>query len=84
MSPVTRPADNIAAFQKGLAGAGYIEGRDLTIEYRPIAEEARLPEVAAELVRRRVAVIVAPGKHAGGPRGETRKHGNSNSIRRCR
>ena len=52
---------NIAAFQKGLAEAGYIEGRDVTIEYRPIAEEVRLPEVAADLVRRRVAVIVAPG-----------------------
>jgi tripartite-type tricarboxylate transporter receptor subunit TctC/ABC-type uncharacterized transport system substrate-binding protein len=52
---------NIAAFQKGLAEAGYIEGRDVTIEHRPIPEEERLPEVAAELVRRRVAVIVAPG-----------------------
>ena len=53
--------DNIAAFQKGLARAGYMEGRDLTIEYRPVAEEVQLPEVAADLVRRRVAVIVAPG-----------------------
>jgi tripartite-type tricarboxylate transporter receptor subunit TctC/ABC-type uncharacterized transport system substrate-binding protein len=53
--------DNIAAFQKGLAQAGYIEGRDLTIEYRPVAEEGQLPEVAVDLVRRRVAVIVAPG-----------------------
>jgi len=53
--------DNIAAFQKGLAQAGYIEGRDLTIEYRPVAEEGQLPKVAADLVRRRVAVIVAPG-----------------------
>ena len=52
---------NIAAFQKGLAEAGYIEGRDVTIEYRPIAEEEQLPQVTAELVRRRVAVIVAPG-----------------------
>jgi tripartite-type tricarboxylate transporter receptor subunit TctC/ABC-type uncharacterized transport system substrate-binding protein len=53
--------DNIAAFQKGLAQTGYLEGRDLTIEYRPVAEERQLAEVAADLVRRRVAVIVAPG-----------------------
>ena len=53
---------NIAAFQKGLAEAGYVEGRDVTIEYRPIDEEERLlPQVAAELIRRRVAVIVTPG-----------------------
>jgi putative ABC transport system substrate-binding protein len=52
---------NTAAFQRGLAEAGYIEGRDVTIEYRPVAEEERLAEVAADLVRRRVAVIVAPG-----------------------
>jgi tripartite-type tricarboxylate transporter receptor subunit TctC/ABC-type uncharacterized transport system substrate-binding protein len=52
---------NIAAFQKGLAEAGVTEGRDVAIEHRPITEEVRLPEVAADLVRRRVAVIVAPG-----------------------
>ena len=52
---------NITAFQRGLAEVGFIEGRDVTIEHRPIAEEVRLPEVAADLVRRRVAVIVAPG-----------------------
>jgi tripartite-type tricarboxylate transporter receptor subunit TctC/ABC-type uncharacterized transport system substrate-binding protein len=53
--------DNIAAFHKGLAQAGYLDGRDLTIEYRSIADEAQLPEMADDLVRRRVAVIVAPG-----------------------
>jgi putative ABC transport system substrate-binding protein len=52
---------NIAAFQKGLAEAGVIDGRDVTIEHRAIAEEGRLSEAAADLVRRRVAVIVAPG-----------------------
>jgi putative ABC transport system substrate-binding protein len=52
---------NIAAFQKGLAEAGYIEGQDMTIDYRPMANEERLPELAAELVRRRVAVIATLG-----------------------
>ena len=51
---------NMAAFQKGLAEAGYVEGRDITIEHRPIADDKQLPEVAADLVRRRAAVIVTP------------------------
>jgi putative ABC transport system substrate-binding protein len=51
----------IAAFQKGLAEAGYVEGQNLTIDYRPMANEERLPELAAELIRRRVAVMVALG-----------------------
>jgi tripartite-type tricarboxylate transporter receptor subunit TctC/ABC-type uncharacterized transport system substrate-binding protein len=51
---------NMAAFQKGLAEAGYVEGRDIIIEHRPIADDKQLPEVAADLVRRRAAVIVTP------------------------
>ena len=38
---------------------GYVEGRTLTIEHRWSDDLARLPELAADLVRRRVAVIVA-------------------------
>jgi putative ABC transport system substrate-binding protein len=50
------------AFRRMLAEAGYIEGRTLTIEYR-FAEGRydRLPEMAAELARRNVALIVAVG-----------------------
>jgi putative ABC transport system substrate-binding protein len=49
-----------AELRHGLAEAGYVEGRNLTIEFRGAQNEAtRLPELAADLVRHRVAVIVA-------------------------
>src|SRR5262245_12725603 len=49
----------VAAFQQGLKQAGFIEGQNVAIEYRwGDGQEARLPELAAELVRRRAAVIV--------------------------
>ena len=55
-------AVRLRAFHDGLRAAGYVEGRNVTIEYRwANASTNRLPELALELVRDRVAVIVAGG-----------------------
>jgi putative tryptophan/tyrosine transport system substrate-binding protein len=57
-----RSANFIAAFRKGLSETGYAEGRNLTVEYRyALGEIDRMPEMAADLVRREVAVIATPG-----------------------
>jgi putative ABC transport system substrate-binding protein len=52
----------VEAFQQGLRALGYVEGQNLVIEYRYAEGQAeQLPELAAELVRLEVEVIVAAG-----------------------
>jgi ABC-type uncharacterized transport system substrate-binding protein len=55
-------ANLVAAFRRGLADSGYIEGQTVTIDYRwALGQYDGLPAMATELVRRPVAVLVATG-----------------------
>jgi putative ABC transport system substrate-binding protein len=58
-------ADRLRGFRQGLKDTGYVEGENVAIAYRwGEYQFDRLPELAAELVRRQVAVIVPSGSVA--------------------
>jgi putative ABC transport system substrate-binding protein len=62
----------LAAFRQGLIESGYVEGQNLTIEYRWAEDQYdRLPALAGDLVRRRVAIIAANGIAAQAASGAT-------------
>jgi putative ABC transport system substrate-binding protein len=67
-APDENNANNLVAMRQGLRDAGYVEGRNVTIEYRYAENQYdRLPALAADLVRRRVAVIFATGGGVAAP-----------------
>ena len=56
----------LADYRRGLGESGYVEGRNLTIKYRwADGDFARLPGLAAELVRENVEVITTMGRDPG-------------------
>ena len=62
LAPLSTNEDQLRGFRQGLKQAGFVEGENVSILYRSAENEIdRLPARAADLARRRVAVIAVPG-----------------------
>jgi len=57
----SNPGPNVEAFRRGLQELGYIEGKNILVEYRYIeGKRDRVPSLVAELVQLKVDVLVSP------------------------
>jgi putative tryptophan/tyrosine transport system substrate-binding protein len=64
--------DMLRGFIQGLSEAGYVEGRNVVIEYRSNAQNDRMAALAADLVRRQVGVIATAASLHWRPRQQPR------------
>ena len=77
------PAPLFDAFRQGLRDLGYIEGKNIVVEYRAAeGKQDRIPSLVAELVQLKVDVLVSPGwtsdsRSAAGDHNNSHCHGDS-------
>jgi putative ABC transport system substrate-binding protein len=63
-TPAAANAANLDAFRQGLKELGYVEGRNVVIEYRSLSQTSQIPEMVRELVGSKIDVIVTRGTAA--------------------